>query len=101
MAENFRSCYGNTDETYWKRVADRRFERKTKWQSCYLLITDNHSKIVKKNTEHNYLIKTHKLNLNKKNNLHPLYVPKIVVREQHLKINVMGHCMNITSLRHF
>ena len=41
-------------------------EGKTKWPSCYLIITENHSKIVKKNTQHNYLIKIHKLNLNKR-----------------------------------
>ena len=83
-----------------KRIADRRFEGKIKWPSCYLMITDNHSKIIKKSTEHNYLIKKYKLNLNKKKNLHPVYVPKIVIREQHFKINFMGHCMNITSLKH-
>ena len=48
------------------------------------IITNNHRTVVKKNKEHNYLIKKHKLNLNEKN-IHPLYVPnKIVTREQHL-----------------
>ena len=34
----------------------------------YLLITDNNRNVVKKNTEHNYLIKKYKLDLNKKKN---------------------------------
>lgn len=65
------------------------------------MITDNHhKKIVKKNTEHKYLIKKHKLNLHKKT-LHSLHkFNKIVTREQHYWINVIGYCMNITSPRH-
>ena len=47
-----------------------------------MLITDNHRKFIKKNAEHNYLIKKHKLTLNKKTNLHPLYVvTKILTRK--------------------
>ena len=42
----------------------------------------NHRKFIKKNAEHNYLIKKHKLTLNKKTNLHPLYVvTKILTRK--------------------
>ena len=66
-----------------KSVVDRNFKGKTKCPRCYLIITDNHRKAAKKNTEHNYLIKKHKLNLNKKINLHCLHVlNKIVTRQQ-------------------
>ena len=76
-------------ETHMTRIAKRAFliaalKEKTKWPRCYLVITDNH-KFFKKNTEHNYLIKKHKLNINKKKILHPSYVlNKTVTREQNL-----------------
>ena len=34
-----------------KGIVDRRFKGKTKWPRCYLIITNNHKKFVKKNTE--------------------------------------------------
>ena len=57
-------------ETHMTLIEKRAFlnaalKEKTKWPRCYLVITDNH-KFFKKNTEHNYLIKKHKLNINKK-----------------------------------
>ena len=57
-------------ETHMTRIEKRAFliaalKEKIKWPRCYLVITDNH-KFFKKNTEYNYLIKKHKLNINKK-----------------------------------
>ena len=56
-------------ETQMTRIVKRALlivALKEKWSRCYLIITDNHRKVVKKNTEHNYMIKKHKLDLNKK-----------------------------------
>ena len=56
-------------ETQMTRIVKRALliaALKEKWSRCYLIITDNHRKVVKKNTEHKYMIKKHKLDLNKK-----------------------------------
>ena len=49
-----------------------------------LIITD---KLFKKNIEHNYLIKKHKLNLNEMKNLHPLYVLNKIVNQGTAPLN--------------
>ena len=49
-----------------------------------LIITD---KLFKKNIEHNYLIKKHKLNLNEMKNLHPLYVLNEIVNQGTAPLN--------------
>ena len=59
MIGNTKLC--RKSETAINRSSVKRcFEGKTKWPRCYVIITDNHRKVVKKNTEHNYLINLYK-----------------------------------------
>ena len=71
-------------ETQMKRngkgvLLDITLKRKLNGQDVTYLLLIITDKLFKRNTKHNYLIKKHKLNLNEKKNLHPLYVLNKIV----------------------